>query len=162
MPSGTGYCVPQRHSPWFTAASTEGSVAVSCGKPERRHLNCFLKLCYSFFFFFLLEIQQLAAWRIHPTLLRTQGLTSPSLLPLPDGPSFTRKGNNRNWAWHQSIFPHVILAAEKMVSCSSHKQAAPRPPQPVCPCSPQKPLLLQGPGAHRWHRHRGVPALWWH
>lgn len=44
-----------------------------------------------FFYLFLLEIQQLAVWRIHPTLLRTQGLTSPSLLPLPDGPSFIRK-----------------------------------------------------------------------
>lgn len=49
-----------------------------------------------FFYVFLLETQQLAAWRIHPTLLRTQGLTSPSLLPLPDRPSFTRKGNNCN------------------------------------------------------------------
>lgn len=48
------------------------------------------------FFFFLLEIQQLAAWRIHPTLLCAWGLTLPSLCPLPDGLSFTRKGNNHN------------------------------------------------------------------
>lgn len=79
------------------------------------------------FWFFLLEIQPVV-WKMHPTLLHAWRLTSPSLLLLPGRQHFTRKGNNHTWIWPKSIFPHVILTAEEMVSCNL-RQPPPTPPQ---------------------------------
>lgn len=105
---------------------------------------------------------------MYSNLLRAWRLTSPSLLLLPDRQCFTRKGNNHNWIWHNSIFPQVILTAEETVSCNLRQPSSccqGRLPSPAASAAASQ---GQPHCAHIWPLSAGpmcpdraAKRLWW-